>query len=445
MSKIEHIKLKNGLNIYYYANSSFNLSTCIVEVGAGSFMEDRGVNNGWSHFLEHMMFKNSKHWNTRDRLNKMSENAVDWNAFTGSEEIYFYFNCPNIYYEEVFDIYLDMLFNPSFDEDELKVERNVVIAEMKQQNSRDSYKCMRAFSEYGFGKEARKTFFSNSTIGLLKDLKKCNSESLRDWYEKYFDPRNLTIIMTGPPRNYEKLVKKIEALDLKPNKFNIVSKVKERIKIANNFRVTAGYELMHVDGRNSSFIFLWKNALPIKHMKEIPLLINVLVAYKEYLGGGPNSVLWNKLREEKGHVYAINLYNEINEYTSYHYIASEVNSSRLDAFFRDYCDIMDEFADKGIDDVSFKRLMKGIKNNYYHDKNDAYIAASNIMVNHSLGLPIETLNDYYKKFQQIPKETINDYHRTVWKTRKSFVTSVSTGDKAKELRDILHKYGIYSK
>ena len=87
MSKIEHIKLKNGLNIYYYANSSFNLSTCIVEVGAGSFMEDRGVNNGWSHFLEHMMFKNSKHWNTRDRLNKMSENAVDWNAFTGSEEI----------------------------------------------------------------------------------------------------------------------------------------------------------------------------------------------------------------------------------------------------------------------------------------------------------------------------------------------------------------------
>ena len=170
----------------------------------------------------------------------------------------------------------------------------------------------------------------------------------------------------------------------------------------------AGYELMHVDGRNSSFIFLWKNALPIKHMKEIPLLINVLVAYKEYLGGGPNSVLWNKLREEKGHVYTINLYNEINEYTSYHYIASEVNSSRLDAFFRDYCDIMDEFADKSIDDVSFKRLMKGIKNNYYHDKNDAYIAASNIMVNHSLGLPIETLNDYYKKFQQIPKETIRE-------------------------------------
>ena len=442
MNKIEHIKLKNGINIYYYSSALFNTPACIFDIGSGSFMEDRGVNNGWSHLLAHMMFKNSKKWTTRDRLNKFTENAVEWNAYTGSEDIYFYFNCPNVYYEEIFDIYLDMLFNPSFDEDELKVERNVVLSEKKQFSSKDNYKCVRAFIEKGFTKKSRKTFFTNSTIGLVKDLKNCDSKSLRDLYEKYFDPRNITIIMVGPPRNYDKLVKKIEALNLKPHKYNIISKVEERIKIANEFEICSGFDLMKTEERNSSLVFIWKNAAPAKMLKEVPFISNIIIAYKEYLGGGPNSLLWNRLREEKGYTYAINLYNEVNPFTSYHYIASEVNNSKLEPFFKDLCNTMDEFKEKGIDDDSLNRILKSIKNNYYHEKNDAFVSATHILISHQLGLPIITLKENCKKFSKIDKGDINEYHKIIWREHKCFVTGISTQEKCEEMKDILYKYKL---
>lgn len=444
MNKIEHIKLKNGINIYCFASPLLTTSSLVVTIGTGAYMEDKGVNNGWSHLLEHMLFKKSKNWNTRDRLDTFAENAIEWNATTGNDDINFFFTSPNRYYEKTFDMYLDMIFNPLFDSDELKTEREVVINEMKQGANRDFYITYRGFIEHAYTKESRKTFFTNSAIGTIGDLKKCNSESLREFYNYYFDSNNLSFTMVGPPRNYDKYIKKIEALDLKPNKKFIVSEMNKRIKQAEKYEQFSGYHLKSKEKRKSSLIYIWKPCITAKELKNNPLLSNIHYMYKMYMGGGPNSMLWNNLREDKGHVYSIDIYSEITPFNSFQHVVSEVNHSKVDVFFKDLLGTFKYFTEVGLNKKTYNRLLKGIRNDYYFAKNNPDAINVHIDKRISLGLPLITLKEYYKNFDYVTIDDIMKYHNTYWAKPEAFITGVSSHEEWKNVRDAAYKHGLIS-
>ncbi len=437
MNTIEHIKLKNGANIYYYANPLYTTSTAMIKMDAGSYMEDKGVNGGWSHLMEHMIFKSSELWNVNDRLDKFCVNGVEWNGYTSHDEVHFYITCPNRFYEKSFDMFLDMIFHPLFDRKELKTERDVVIAEFKENGDKDFQKCYRLFIEKGFSKESRNTFFTNNPYGTISDLKKCNPDSLREFYNRYIDSRNLTFIMVGPPRDYDKFIKKIEKLNLKTNKYNIISKCKERIKKAQEYKIRCGYSIYTKDKRDSTLIHVWRNAPSVKDFKDNDLLQSISYAYQELMGGRPNSILWNNLREQKGYTYGINMYKDVSPFCSYQFVVSEVNNSKIKPFIKDLFGVIDYFSENGVDDKNFNRLIKSLKNDYYFDKNKSLLMADKIRNDLVLGIKPKTLKEKNKLYDSITKDDINIYHKFFWSGHKSYVSAITKNDKYKELRDAL--------
>lgn len=445
MNNIQHIKLNNGVNIFYYSNPLYTTSTGLIAINAGSYMEDKGVNNGWSHFMEHMLFKKSESWSTRNRMNKFSENGVDWNGFTSNDEIYFYFNCPNRYYEKTFDMYLDMIFRPVFDENELSVEREVVIAEMKQSHSKDYIRCYRIFKNHAYGKKSINSFFTNDTYGIIEDLQKCNSKSLRKFYDRYIDARNITFIMTGPPRDYDKFVRKIEALDLKQNKYDIVSKVKNRVNKAQKFNIKSGCNVFTKEERESALIFIWRGAPTALECQKNDLIPYITNVYQLHIGNGPNSFLWNVLREEKGYLYSINMYKEINPYESYQFIVSDIDDTKIEPFIRDLFQSLDTFNEKGIDKSVFNRLIKGIKNEYCFDKNNSLTMAEKIHSDFNLGIKPKTMKERYDSYNRITRKDLIDFHRRYLNTHYSYVSASCIESKCKDLENALSKYNVVFK
>src|SRR5258708_36652982 len=82
--------LKNGLRLITIPMPSFESSTVMVGVGAGSRYETRD-NSGISHFLEHMAFKGTKKRPTAMDISTLIDGiGGEFNAFTSKETtVYF--------------------------------------------------------------------------------------------------------------------------------------------------------------------------------------------------------------------------------------------------------------------------------------------------------------------------------------------------------------------
>lgn len=434
--------LSNGLKVYYYSNPLYTISSCAIRIGSGAFMETKGVNSGWTHLLEHMIFKSSEKYTTRERNEFFAENCVDTNAFTDLEDIFFYFDCPNKIFEKTFDVYMEMLFNPLLKEDELKTERKVVIAEMKERSISPSKRCYDVIRNYGYSKESRGTFFTNSVIGTISDLNNCTSDKLRDWYEKFFDPRNITIAMVGGPRDYNKLIKKLEAFNLKQHEFDIVSAVNEQIKIAKKFNHRGGFKVITQNERKSVLFYLVKNGMADVVYQGWPEYLNLKHAYKAFMCNGLNSLLWTKLREEKGYVYGVHLNSQVSCYDSSNYIIVEVNENYVEQFLNEYSKTMAEFKKTGLDNCTFKKLMKSIKNNYPFEKNDAHALACSIITFDSIGVYPLSAKEHYKNYNLVTKEEILDYHKTFFDNYKYFICAMSSPNKKKDVIEAIKKSGL---
>jgi len=78
-------KLKNSLEIVKIPDNSSKTVTALVMVGTGSRNETR-INNGISHFLEHMMFKGTeKYPDALSLATALDAVGGEFNAFTSKE------------------------------------------------------------------------------------------------------------------------------------------------------------------------------------------------------------------------------------------------------------------------------------------------------------------------------------------------------------------------
>lgn len=433
MNEIKKVVLPNGIKIYYTCSPIYTISTCALRIGSGAYMENKGENSGWSHYLEHMIFKSSEKYSTSKRNEFFAENAVTINAYTDLEDIFFYYSSPNRIFEKTFDVFLDMLFNPLFLKEEMEIEKKVVFSEAKQRSIRASSKCFKLTQDYGYSKESKNTFFTNRVLGRVPDIKKCNQSALRDFYEKNFDPRNITIAIAASPRDFDKFIKKVETLKLKPHPYNIVSKVKDKINIARHFKHIEGYKIVTQDERQSSFInIVQRNCSALEHQKN-PLLLNVRGAYKAFMCNGFNTLLFKRLREDNGYVYGLEFNSSVTMYDSTNFLASEVNEDYLKGFFTSYEETMNEFNQVGISSKTFKKLIRSIKNNYPFEKNDSYSTVGSIITQDSIGLEPVSDKQFYKNFDLITKEDLMSFHAEYFTGRDYFICGISSPEKKKEL------------
>ncbi len=288
---IQFLSHDSGIKLIFEKNSSFPSFSIFILVPSGSIFENE-QNNGYSHFIEHLVFKGTKKRNYFDIPKEVEGIGCDMNAYTGSEYTGYYIRGRDIKFENASDVLFDIIQNATFPYEEIEKEKNVVIQE---------YYSIEDLPEELSLIELKKaiwngTSFSFDTIGNPENIKNSNRDKLYDFYTRFYSTKNLIISIYGNLEYdivLETIDKKIEKrffdkdinFDIKEPVFN--NNIRIRNKETKQMHVSIGFK---APGINSE-----------RYYKNL-VLLNII-------GGGMSSRLFQKIREELGLVYAIFSYN----------------------------------------------------------------------------------------------------------------------------------------
>ncbi len=128
---VEITRLSNGLRVATERMPGLGSATLGVWIGAGC-RHEAAEQNGVAHFLEHMAFKGTERRTAADIAVEIESVGGHLNAYTGREVTAYY---ARVLEEDValaMDLLADILRAPQFAEDEIALERGVILQEIGQ-------------------------------------------------------------------------------------------------------------------------------------------------------------------------------------------------------------------------------------------------------------------------------------------------------------------------
>ena len=204
--------LPNGMTLILEKtnSNSVTLGVC-VKTGSNNENDD---NRGISHFLEHMIFEGTKNRTVQEIVNEIEGVGGEFNAFTDHEMTFFYARVLSKFFYRALDVISDIIKNSIFDEKSIEKERKVILEEINLR-----YDDPKAYQWLLFEKSLYKYHPTKyPVIGTKESLEKIKRKEIVDYFEKYYVPNNMFIVIAGNfDSNTEKKLKR-EFSELKPNK-----------------------------------------------------------------------------------------------------------------------------------------------------------------------------------------------------------------------------------
>lgn len=195
ISNIEGIKeysLNNGMKILLIPDSSQSNMIVNIVYNVGSKNEGYGE-KGMAHLLEHMLFKSTK--KLGDIKKQLSDKGGNANGTTWYDRTNYYeiFPSSDENLKWSLEMEADRMINATILQTDLDKEFSVVRNEFEiGENNPGSVLMERIVSTAYLWHN-----YGNSTIGSKEDIERVKAETLRKFYEKYYQPDNATLIVAG--------------------------------------------------------------------------------------------------------------------------------------------------------------------------------------------------------------------------------------------------------
>lgn len=295
MMKFEKTVLPNGLRVLTIPMPSFESATVMVMVGAGSRYETR-LNNGISHFLEHMAFKGTvKRPSAMDIASVIDGIGGQFNASTGKEVTNYFVKSSADKIEVSMDVLSDMLLHSKFDAKEIEKEKGVIIEEMNMNEDNPMRIIGDLYENLAYGD----TPLGWDIIGKKEIIRSITRKTFVDYMKSLYSAENIVLVIAGGI-NSLKTMKLAEKYFSQLPKFDIIrcSKsqiVQEKPQIILKTKKT---EQVH--------LALGFRTVRFNHPDRYPLEVLASV-----LGGGMSSRLFNEVREKRGLAYYVNASSDL--------------------------------------------------------------------------------------------------------------------------------------
>jgi predicted Zn-dependent peptidase len=281
---IRREKLSNGLTIITEQMQHIRSASIGVWLQTGSRDEDATC-NGISHFIEHMVFKGTKHRSAEEIARQVDSIGGNMDAFTAKECICFNVKVLDEHVPTALDIVSDLVLNPIFDASDIARERGVIMEEIKMDEDNPDYLVHEILGK--------------PILGTKETVKRFERDAVLNAYEHRFAPGNIIVSAAGNI-DHDGFVK-------------LVTGHFEHMKpMDNGFHSSAPKIVSRITLRNKKALeqvqlCIGVPAHPIAHEKRhAGYILNTL------LGGGMSSRLFQNIRERQGLAYAI--YSDLNPY-----------------------------------------------------------------------------------------------------------------------------------
>ena len=219
-----------------------------VKVGSRNETED---NNGISHFLEHMMFKGTRNYTSKEISEKLDSVGAVYNAATSYESTCYYINGHKKDVKLFIDILSDIYMHSLFDEKDMITEKKVVIEELNMYKDEPSD----VINDMLHNKIFSNTALKYSILGTKENINSFRRKDLVEYNKRYYTPENTVVVITGDIKHKEI--------------FKILEHKMGKNNNKNNNNHADGYNVKHND----------KMSITVKEKKDIGQT-NIIIAYK---------------------------------------------------------------------------------------------------------------------------------------------------------------------
>ncbi|MFW6233073.1 MAG: M16 family metallopeptidase [Nanoarchaeota archaeon] len=375
--------LNNGITVLFEKRD-----LPVVSVGFGfkyGSMYESLNEKGIAHFIEHMIFKGTSNLSSEQISKLIEKNGGVFNAFTCENLTFYHFKIPSDQIKTGLNVFLDILKNPLFSQDEIEKERNIIFEEIKLHQDNPLNHVFH---------EIQKCLYNGTleigTLGTKKSVGSLNKKELFKRFEEAYTPDNMILCVVGDA-DFNEIVEFAEKNfskkenNISKKEFSEINKEKtEKRKGLEQTNIVFAY---HVPKANE------KNSYASK-------LLNTITAH------GMSSRLFIEIREKRNLAYAIKGGNETNKDFAYNLIYIGTIKEKINEvkkiILNEFKDISENLSQKELDEAK-----KQLIGNYKISLEDSDDQMVNLLLEEING-NAENFYDFEKNINNVKLEEIKN-------------------------------------
>lgn len=191
--EFKEFQLDNGLNVILHQDRSTPIAAVSVlyHVGAKNENPER---TGFAHFFEHLLFEGSENIGRGEYMKKIQSIGGTLNAFTSSDQTYYYEVVPSNYLETALYMESERMLHAKIDSVGVETQREVVKEEKRQRYDNQPYGTIllevlnRAYTVHPY---------RSAPIGSLDHLTAASLGEFMAFYKTYYVPNNAVLTIAG--------------------------------------------------------------------------------------------------------------------------------------------------------------------------------------------------------------------------------------------------------
>ena len=185
--------IDNGLPVLTCSMPHTRSVSVAIFIGAGSRYETDEM-AGVSHFLEHLLFKGTKHWPSARELSEAVEGVGGiMNASTDREMTIFWCKVARSHFHTALSVLADMMLNPILDPVEVEKEREVVIEELRMTNDYPTNRVDLLIDETLWPDQP----MGRDVGGNRDSVKGISSDKIKEYMATQYSPGNVVVAVAG--------------------------------------------------------------------------------------------------------------------------------------------------------------------------------------------------------------------------------------------------------
>lgn len=392
--------LQNGLKIITSERPQSETVSLGIWVNTGAAYEKQEV-NGISHFVEHMVFKGSKKRSSQQISEEIENVGGQNNAYTSREFTAFYAKMLKNDVELALDVIADFVLNPTFPEDEMIKEKEVVIQEINQAIDTPDDIVFDYFQETAFPNQP----LGRTILGPKEIVRSFTPEILKYYMSTNYAATNTVIVAVG-----------------NINHDNFVNMVKNRM---NNYQKNTSFEIAP-QIYNGGF-FNEKRQIEqahaligfkgVEYKNSLYYPINI---FSTIFGGGMSSRLFQEIREKRGLVYSVYSYHSSQTDNGLFGIYAGTSSEQLNTLIPVIVDEIKKISNEYVTEKELKRAKVQLKASMLMALESSSSSAEVIarqMLLHNRVIPTEEI---VAKIDNITKEDILTAAQTIFSSNPTY-------------------------
>jgi zinc protease len=384
--------LKNGMTVYILKDNTLPIINIAANLKAGK-MYDSKDKIGLAELTADLLKDGGTLKYKPEEIDKILEfSGASIDSGVGMEGSVISMRCLSKDFKKVFDIYADVLLNPTFNNDKVKLLKDETLEGIRRRNDKPDSQAFREALRMFYGKGHPYGWRTEpETISAI------NKSDLKNFHSNFYKPNNTIMAISGDFKSEKEILENLN------NAFSSWKKGEVNFPEIPKVKIKEKRDIYFIEKDiTQTFIVLVQKGLKRHDKTNFPLKVA-----NHILGGGSfSSRLTNEIRTKRGLAYSV--FSTFRKYPDYGFVLGycgtkpETYSQTLEEMLKQF----QLMKDKPVSTQELNIAKNAIINSFVFKFPTPFSLMNKRASNELYGYPKDYLDNYTKKMEKITREDV---------------------------------------